>query len=100
MLARVSNGQLDKFIRQGFELLAIDDGGSQGGGVLGRDALTDIGFIAPYLMLEVRARLGPGGKLPILGLETSLLHGLEGSHLLEEGGSLSVEFSVHFRNYV
>lgn len=92
--------QFDEVGRQGLALLAMGDGGGQGRGVFGRNALTDIGPIAPDLMLKVRAGFGPGRLIPVFGLETALLHGLQSRHLFKNRRPLRVEFRVHFRRYV
>lgn len=96
----MSDGYFHELIGKGFELLPVGDGGSQGWCVFGLNPLTDIGLLSPHLMFEVGAQLGPGSQFTILGFETALFHGLEFSHLLENLGSLDVEFSVHFGNDV
>ena len=82
------DGQFDEVSRQAFEFLAVGDGGGERRRVFGRNALTDIGPLAPDLMLEVRAGFGAGRLLPVFGFETALLHGLEGRHLFQDVGSL------------
>jgi hypothetical protein len=86
------DGQFDELGCQGFEFLAIGDGGGQRRGVCGRNALADIGPLAPDLMLEVRAGFAPGRLRPIFGFKAALLHGFECRHLLQDEGSLRVEF--------
>ena len=91
-MARVGDGQFDEVGRQAFELLAIGDGGGECRRVFGRNALGDIGPLAPDLMLEVRAGFGPGRRLPVFGFETALLHGFERRHLFQNDGPLRVVF--------
>ena len=79
-MAGVRDGQFDEVGRQSLEFLAIGDGVLKSRGVLGCDALGDIGPLAPDLMLEVRA-----------GFEAALLHGLERCHLFKNARSLGEE---------
>ena len=91
-MARVGDGQFDEVGRQAFEFLAIGDGGGECRRVFGRNALSDIGPLAPDLVLEVRAGFDSGRLLPVFGFETALLHGLEGRHLFQNEGPLRVVF--------
>jgi len=84
----VGDGQFDEVGRQAFEFLAIGDGGGECRRVFGRNALSDIGPLAPDLVLEVRAGFGAGRLLTVFGFETTLFHGLDGRHLFENVGSL------------
>ena len=89
-MARVRDSQFDEVRRQAFEFLAIGDGGGECGCVFERNALSDIGPLAPDLVLEVRAGFGSGWLLPVFGFETAQLHGLEGRHLFQNDGPLRV----------
>ena len=91
-MARVGDGQCDEVGRQAFEFLAMGDGGGERRRVFGRNALRDIGPVAPDLVLEVRAGFGAGRLLPVFGFETAQLHGLEGRHLFQNEGPLRVVF--------
>lgn len=86
------DGQFDEVGRQGFEFLAISDGGGQRRSIFGRNPLADIDPRAPNLMFEVRAGFGPGRLLAKFGFETALLHGFEGRHLFQDGRPLRVVF--------
>lgn len=86
------DGQGDEVGRQGFEFLAMGDGGGERRSVFGRNALSDIGPLAPDLVLEVRAGFGSGRLLPVFGFETALLHGFKCRHLFQNEGSLRVVF--------
>lgn len=96
----MGDGHLDELVGQRLEFLAVGDGGGQGGGVLGRDPLSDVIFFAPDLMFEIGAGLGPGRMLTIFGFETALFHGLQRSHLFKQGGPLDMEFGLHWPKYV
>ncbi len=91
----MGDGQLDEVRIQCFELLAIGDGRGQSRRLVGRNALADIGPLAPDLVFEIGTRFGPGGLLPVFDIETAFLHGLQGGHLFENSVSLRVEWTVH-----
>jgi hypothetical protein len=95
VLPRVVDGHLDEGGGQGLKLLAIGDGGLEGWGLGGRDALGDIGAVAPDLVFEVGTDLLPRRVAADFGSEAAHFHGGERCHLLENGGTLGLKIGVH-----
>jgi hypothetical protein len=68
-----------------FKLLPILDGLLEFGSISGRNPLTEVGAVVPDLVFEIGARLPSGRRGAILGFNAAELHGIDRSHLSEDG---------------
>jgi HSP20 family protein len=93
------DGQVNELAGQRLAVLAIGQGGLQGGSLGGGNALADVFALLPDLVFEIRTGSATAGSRAVFGLEGSIFHGVELGHLLEDLIALSLE-RFHGRKYV